>query len=359
MAHVPNRFAEWGKATLAGDDRPDRARRAAARPISALAARDRRPRVAGVGSASCSRSRSGDRVRPGPGRHDSALDRLFTTAYPDGFVLSVSHPDPGATVYQLTSPRRRGRAVDPGATAGRRHRRRYHRRVGRRSSRRSTTTRKRPPDADSDPPEQRREPSGATAVVNSGAGPPDQPGRTRRSRGRLLLQLPGRLGRAAPMCSHETARRSRGSRWTPIQRSRRRRRRRSPRSSLTGAVDGRRRLLLAAFERRCGHVIGRRDRCVAPGDARAGLGLELGRSARRPQPRENRWMELRPSYPITTARLRLRPLTDRGHRRAAGLPRTRGHLSLPAVRADGRAGLEDKAGRRPGPAGDAPPRGRA
>ncbi len=102
---MPNRFADWGKATVAGDDHPtapDAPQRShplrSPRVIAGLV-------VAGVAIGLVLAATLGGSSAPGPGASTTALSSdSFTTAYPDGFVLSVSHPDPGATVYQLTSP---------------------------------------------------------------------------------------------------------------------------------------------------------------------------------------------------------------------------------------------------------------
>jgi hypothetical protein len=103
MAHVPNRFADWGKTTVAGVDAPPTV--VAPQPSKAL----RSPRaiaalvVAGVAIGLVLAVTLG-------GSNASAVSTTaltsasFKTAYPGGFRLSVSHPVPGATVYQMTSP---------------------------------------------------------------------------------------------------------------------------------------------------------------------------------------------------------------------------------------------------------------
>ncbi len=103
MAHVPNRFAEWGKTTLAGGEgptAPDAPRPAhvlrSPRVIAALA-------VVGVGIGLALAVTLGGSNRAAA-RTTALNTGSFKTAYPDGFVLSVSHPVAGATVYQLTSP---------------------------------------------------------------------------------------------------------------------------------------------------------------------------------------------------------------------------------------------------------------
>lgn len=103
MAHMPNRFADWGKSTVAGVDAPPAP--VAPQPFKAL----RSPRamaaliVAGVAIGLVLATTLG-------GSNAAAVNTTaltsasFKTAYPGGFRLSVSHPVPGATVYQMTSP---------------------------------------------------------------------------------------------------------------------------------------------------------------------------------------------------------------------------------------------------------------
>ena len=103
MAHVPNPFTDWGRGTAAsGDASPTLV---APQPAHVL----RSPRaiaalvVLGVAIGLVLAATLG-------GSNAATVDTTalntssFKTAYPDGFLLSVSHPVAGATVYQLTSP---------------------------------------------------------------------------------------------------------------------------------------------------------------------------------------------------------------------------------------------------------------
>jgi hypothetical protein len=108
MVHVPNRFADWGKATVAGVDAPQPAASVApVAPQSSSALRSPRA-VAALVVAGVAIGLLLATIVGGP--KATAVDTTaltsgsFKTAYPGGFRLSVSHPVSGATVYQLTSP---------------------------------------------------------------------------------------------------------------------------------------------------------------------------------------------------------------------------------------------------------------
>jgi hypothetical protein len=103
MAHVPNRFADWGKGTSPVEavpparvaPHPSRVRRFAPALVAVAAG------AAAVGAVLAL-------TLGGSGGAAAGVTALaggwFKTAYPAGFLLSVSHPVAGATVYQLTSP---------------------------------------------------------------------------------------------------------------------------------------------------------------------------------------------------------------------------------------------------------------
>jgi hypothetical protein len=108
MVHVPNRFADWGKPTVAGVDAqapPPLAPLVTPKSSGAL----RSPRaiaalvVAGVAIGLLLTAIVGG-SKAAAVNTTALTSGSFKTVYPGGFRLSVSHPVSGATVYQLTSP---------------------------------------------------------------------------------------------------------------------------------------------------------------------------------------------------------------------------------------------------------------
>jgi hypothetical protein len=103
MAHVPHRFADWGKATTTDVDTPPAP--VAPQPPQLL----RSPRaiaalvVTGV-AIGLVLAATLDGSNAASVSTTALTSDSFKTAYPDGFLLSVSHPVAGATIYQLTWP---------------------------------------------------------------------------------------------------------------------------------------------------------------------------------------------------------------------------------------------------------------